>query len=35
MSKLRHLATVKDKNRKRNKIARLARRVNRQRAKNK
>lgn len=35
MSKSRHAAKVKDRNRKRNRIARLSRRVNRQRTKNK
>jgi len=35
MSKLRHMAKVKDRNRRRNRIARLSRRVNRQRTKNK
>ena len=35
MSHMRHLAKVKDKNRRRNRIARLSRRVNRQRRKNK
>ena len=35
MSNMRRLAKVKDKNRRRNRIARLSRRVNRQRRKNK
>ena len=35
MSHIRHLMKVKEKNRRRNRIARLSRRINRQRKKNK
>lgn len=35
MSRLRQLAKIKERNRKRNRIARLSRRMNRQRRKNK
>jgi len=35
MSKSRHVAKVKDRNRRRNRIAKLSRRANRQKAKNK
>jgi hypothetical protein len=35
MSKSRHMAKIKDRNRRKNRIARLSRRVNRQRTKNK